>query len=219
MKKVMLFGVLFFSNIIFLNAECSYKELKELNSLASHVSTHYDYNESTGKFSMTILNLPSSLFVTEGNSVYNSNGSEAVVTDLDPGTQFRATVVSSSSNNCSGKNLRSLSVNIPYLNPYYGNNRCIGHENLIVCNNRFLDYELSYKTFSNLINKDIIDKQNKQKEDNDNKKEKINNQEHFLDKSIKFLQKIYIPLIIVIVTSFVTFGICSVIFRKVKHGI
>lgn len=218
MKKVLLFCILFFGNIIFLNAECSYKELRELNTLASYIDTHYDYNESTGKFDLTILNLPRSLFITYDKNTYNSNGEETIVKDLEPGTQFRGIVVSGSGNNCSGENLRSLAVNIPYINTYYGDSRCKGHENLEACSNRFLDYQISSKTFKSLIDKDTLDKQNKKDEESNVPLEEEKD-DSILVKSVKFLQKIYIPLIIVIVTSLVTFGICNVIYRKMKHGI
>ena len=151
MKKILLFSFLFFSNILFLSAECSYKELKELSTLASYIDTHYVYNEKSDKFDLTILNIPRELFITSGQDTFSSNGEEIVIKDLAPGTQFKGTVVSSSGNNCSGENLRTLTVNIPYKNTYYGDARCKGHENLDVCSNKFLDYQISNKTFNKVL--------------------------------------------------------------------
>ena len=218
MKKILLFSFLFFSNILFLSAECSYKELKELSTLASYIDTHYVYNEKSDKFDLTILNIPRELFITSGQDTFSSNGEEIVIKDLAPGTQFKGTVVSSSGNNCSGENLRTLTVNIPYKNTYYGDARCKGHENLDVCSNKFLDYQISNKTFNSLINKDILDKEDK-KDEEGKTEEVIQKEDSVFVKSVKFLQEIYIPLIVVIITSLITFGICSVIYRKMKHGI
>ena len=89
---------------------------------------------------------------------------------------------------------------------------------LNVCSNKFLDYQISNKTFNSLINKDILDKEDK-KDEEGKTEEVIQKEDSVFVKSVKFLQEIYIPLIVVIITSLITFGICSVIYRKMKHGI
>lgn len=211
MKKVILIFTLFVICLVKYDAECTYKDLKELNTFSSFIETSYKYNETTGYFDLTITNLEEKAYIStkDGGFYYPSNG-EVVVSNLKLGSSYKFNVYPTASSECAGELLRVLYVNIPYKNYYYGSLACEGHEDLKVCNQEFLDYELSENTFFSLLNK----KNEEVKEEEKPKEE----EQSFTDKLIEYLSSIYIKVILVIVTSIITISIFEIILRKVKHG-
>lgn len=212
MKKVLFITLLLMSSVITLKAECSYKELRELNTFASYIETSYNYNETTDKFDLTITNLSDKVYITGkiGEFYYPENG-EVHISNLNLGTTYKYQAYSSTNTECSTELLRVITVSIPYKNYYYGSAACEGHEDLNVCNSKFLDYEISENTFLSLLNKKI--------ETIDNKKDETKEVEKTLwEQAIEYISKIYIKVILVIVTSIITISIYQVILRKVKHG-
>ena len=213
MKKVLLIVLLLTSGISILKAECTYKELRELNTFASYIETSYNYNETTDKFDLTITNLSDKVYITGkiGEFYYPENG-EVHISNLNLGTTYKYQAYSTNTE-CSTELLRVITVSIPYKNYYYKNSGCIGHETLNVCNSQFLDYEISWETFLNLLSND----NNKKTED---KKDETKEVEKTLwDQAKDFISKIYIKIILVVVTSIITISIYQIVLRKVKHGL
>ena len=89
MKKVLFITLLLMSSVITLKAECSYKELRELNTFASYIETSYNYNETTDKFDLTITNLSDKVYITGkiGEFYYPENG-EVHISNLNLGTTY-----------------------------------------------------------------------------------------------------------------------------------
>lgn len=214
MRKFLIVLSFFIFGINVYNAECSYKDLRELNTFAAYVESSYKYNEETGLFDLTITNLGNKAYITGENTIgdfyYPVNG-QVSITNLELGTTYRYTVGASANTNCVGEILRTLTVRIPYKNNYYGSEACVGHEDLNVCNSRFLDYELSLNTFMGLLNKKTDS--NKKEEENKQEEEKT-----LIDRVIDVVSSIYIKVIIVVVTSIILISIYEVIIRKIKHG-
>lgn len=214
MKKLFVFVLVYFCSLVVLKADCEYKELREINNLASYIRSNYEYNESTGKFDITITNLTDKFYLIYENNDYQPSNGTVIISGLDEGSRISLGVVASLNTECYGETPRMVYVNIPYLNQYYRSNLCSGHEELNVCSSRFLDYKLSESTFLKLIEEHEEDPGNKKDEDIP-KEEKPN----FIDKTIEVVKDYSVPAIIVVVVSGITISIYSVIIRKIKHGL
>lgn len=211
MKKLLIVLSIFMLGMCRYNAECSYKDLKELNTFAAYVETSYKYNEETGYFDLTITNLGDKLYITgEKGEFYSPVSGSVTINNLSLGTAYKYNVYSSIESGCNAEFLRVINVNIPYMNYYYGSQACEGHEELNVCNSRFLAYQISENTFLSLLNKSSETKKNEEKPED--------TPMDFWDKVIDYASKIYVKIILVVVTSIITISIYSVILRKVKHG-
>lgn len=212
MKKLSFLLVLFFFSAISLKAECTYKDIKELNTLASYVYTDYVYNED-GTFSLTYYNLNDRMAINYKNK-YNVNNGTVTINNLEGGSQVTSIVEIKYGDVCYGEKLRTIITNIPYLNQFYNRSECKDHMDLNVCSSRFLDYKLTESTFQSLITKSMEFKK-------EVKIEEITVQEGktFLNKVLDIIKEYYIPVILVLISSALTYTIFSSIFRKIKHGI
>lgn len=215
MKKLFWICFMFFGFSLVLNAECEYKELRELNTLASYIQTNYEYNEETKKFDITVTNLTDKFYIFYENKRYEASSGTVIISGIDEGTRVSAEVVVSVNSECYNEKPRMLFVNIPYLNQYYKSNLCVGHESLNVCNSRFLDYKISENTFISLINEDNKTIEDNKKNDDKEKQEKPS----IINKTVEIVKDYSIPVIIVVVVSGLTISFYSVIIRKIKHGL
>lgn len=219
MKKVVLCLVTFFSFSVIMEAECGYKELKELNTLASYADSSYEYNESTGNFDLTITNLSDKIYVRSGEQFYYPVGGEVKIS-VPVGTDFSSMLIGSSGSSCPSEVLRMLKVSIPYKNPFYMNEKCVGHEELDVCNHKFLNYQLSEYTFNSLIEKGKKEEfDNTEKENNKKPDIIVDENKTFSEKIIDFIKDSYVPILLVIASTCLPLAIYSVIYRKIKHGL
>ncbi len=220
MKKLLIGFFCFLGMVNVLSAdECDYKDIKDLNVLAAYVDTTYDYNESTQKFDLHILNVPDELYVRVNSKEYNPSNNEIVVSGFSYGEQATIVVYGSSNSKCYREELRTINYTFPYLNYYYEKPICEGHETLDVCKYRFLPYEIDYDTLISLLQKDI-DRLSKEEEE----KEKLEAQEKeenksFFEQIVAVGSSLSIPVILVILSSGVTFLIGNIIERKIKHGL
>lgn len=214
MKKVLLLFICVFFGLSICNAECNYTELKNLNTLASYVETSYKYDESSRKFKLTINNIPDTLLVVINLQTYMPENNSITIPGFNFGDNIKIYVNSSSSAECVNEYLRVINMMFPYINPYYKDSKCVGHENLEVCSNRFLNYEISERTFNKLIEDDFKNSLVTPDDSGENE-EKLT----FWETVWKYTKIIGIPFLLVLVTSLITMSICSVIYRKIKHGL
>ena len=211
MKKVIFFIILLFSSNILLKAECTYKDQVEYNTLSSFVNYNYEFNEESQTFNLTIYNLGEQLFARY-NSVLDRNSGESKIYNVNPGTQMQVEIIASEGD-CYLYVLRTLYISIPYINRYYNSSKCEGHEELNICNSKFLDYQLTENTFNSLINKATLNEEDKPQE------EIIEQEKTFFEKALDLIKEIYIPVILVAVSSLITYLVLSSYYRKIKHGI
>lgn len=214
MKKVLFLLICFSFGLNILNAECNYKELKNLNTLASYVETTYRYNEDSKNFTLVINNVPSTLLVVINLQTYMPENNVVTIPGINFGDNIKIYVNSSSEASCVNEYLRVINMMFPYLNPYYKDVKCVGHENLEVCSNRFLNYKISSNTFNKLIEDDFKNSVNKVKDD-----EEVLEKLSIWEIIWKYFKIIGIPVLLILGTSIITMSICSVIYRKVKHGL
>lgn len=220
MKKLFLIVFILFSYVNIYNAECNYTELKNLNALASHVDYSYEYDENTGKFNITIINIPNELYVVVDTQNYYPKDNTIIINGLNMGSELSIDIYSSENAECVTQYLRALKIKIPYLNKYYDSKECLANKNLEVCNNKFLNYELTDKTFKELINKNF--------EETINKKEPTITIEEdekttLWDKITKIAKKYGIQTLLILSSCLITYLICNIIYkiiyRKTKHGL
>ena len=214
MKKIVMLIVMIFGFDMILNAECDYTEKVNLITLSSYVDYNYEYM-SDNTFKLTFYNVTPEMKLIYNNIEYAPANESVELNSLEEGKSMKVSIKGSDTSECAMLDLRVINLTIPYVNPFYGSNRCIGHESLNVCSNKFLQYKITESEFLRLIDK----------AEDDNKKGDVVNDEpvvkdlKFFEKVVDFAKKAWIPVLLVIVTSGITFGIFSTIYRKVKHGI
>ena len=213
MKKLSIFICLFFSFNLFLDAACDYKTKKELNTLASYVDYSYDYDAASNSFDVTVYNLSDNLTISS-SALITRKENEIVIKDLQEGSTIKLNIIATN-NDCEGNQIRILTINIPYLNPYYDTSECLMHQSLNVCSSRFLDYKLSEEAFNTLINRDNSKKENEGIDD----EAQVEASETFFDRLYSVLSKLYIPVLLVIASSVVTYMVFKPLYRKIKHGL
>lgn len=214
MKKIVMLIVMIFSFNMILNAECDYTEKVNLITLSSYVDYNYEYM-SDNTFKLTFYNVTPEMKLIYNNIEYAPTNESVELNSLEEGKSMKVSIKGSDTSECAMLDLRVINLTIPYVNPFYGSNRCIGHENLNVCSNKFLQYKITESEFLRLIDKSEND--NKPGDVTDDKP--VVKELTFFEKVVNFVKKAWIPVVLVIVTSGITFGIFSTIYRKVKHGI
>lgn len=213
MKKLSIFILLFFGLCVNLKAECTYKEQRNLVTLASYVTSNYVYDSNTDSFTLTFENLTDRMKVSY-NGDYKVTDGKVTIYGLKEGESVKANIKSTNEDVCSEYDLRVMTINLPYLNPYYGSEECEKRKTLSVCFARFLDYRLSEEQFKNLIAKneialatfpdDIVYTEEKP---------------GFFQRILDFIKEIYIPAILLVVSGGITYLIFNRVYRKVKHGL
>lgn len=210
MKKVFFLLVLFIWPR-FVNAECTYSEKYELNALSSYIDYTYDYNESTNLFTVDLFNIDSRLELRYDNVIYTPENGNVTLTNIEPGSRLSVNVYSTVENECFDEHLRVVYVSVPYFNRFYGSVLCDGHEDLNICNSRFLDYQISNQTFILLLNNEEFTL------NKDDETVEIVDEDKWYDVVIDTMQKYYIKFIVATMSTIVSISIFSVIYRKVKH--
>lgn len=214
MKKILMLIVMIFGFDMILDAECDYTEKVNLITLSSYVDYNYEYM-SDNTFKLTFYNVTPEMKLIYNNIEYTPANESVELNSLEEGKSMKVSIKGSDTSECAMLDLRVINLTIPYVNPFYGSNRCIGHESLNVCSNKFLQYKITESEFLRLIDKS----------ENDNKPDDVTDDKPvvkeltFFEKVVNFAKKAWIPVVLVIVTSGITFGIFSTIYRKVKHGL
>lgn len=218
MRKFLLVLICMISFINIYNAECNNSELKKLNTLANYIESSYEFNESTGKFDVIFINVPDELYIVNDFKRYDPSNGIVRVSNVEQGADIKYEVYSSINAECVTQYLRVMRVSVPYLNKFFGTESCNGYENIDECNNKFLNYELT----SNILNKRKVEediRRNQNKDDDKKNDVNVNPNPSVLDKLTIFTKEYWLPVLLVIVSSSITFIICNIIYRRVKHGI
>lgn len=214
MKKLSIFICLFFCFSIYLNAECTYKDQRQLITLAGYVTTDYVFDDNSGLFSLTFENLTDRMKVVYIEE-YESVDGLSTINNLHQGENVKVEIRVKDDDECSNYTLRNVNINLPYLNKYYGREECEKKQELKVCNSKFLDYQLSEEQFENLINQ--VEEEKIVFPDNIiiEEAEKLT----FFESIVRFIKKIYIPVGLVILSGGITFLIFNLLYRRIKHGL
>lgn len=136
---------------------CSVDDKVRYLSLASNVTTSYDYIEVNDKvtFSITIHNVHKDLVVKDNvnNRSYSSNRNDLnnyTVSNLKDGTNYSFSIYAKSTD-CSYKLLNTVYVNLPKYNKYYKDSACTGIESYNLCQRWGEIGDINYETFKSKV--------------------------------------------------------------------
>lgn len=126
-------------------------------SLASNITTSYDYIEANDRvtFSITIHNVHKDLVVkdTVNNKSYSSNRNDLnnyTISNLKDGTNYSFSIYAKRGD-CSYKLLNTVYVNLPRYNKYYKDPICNGLENYNLCQRWGEIGNINYETFKEKV--------------------------------------------------------------------
>ena len=186
---------------ISIKAQCTNNELARYKSLASNIDSYYEYDNN---FDVTIYNLSSELKIVNknDNSTYtNPSGiGEIKIGNINPGTSLQLAVYPNNGE-CTSK-LRTMYINLPYLNQYYQDEICINNSNNL-CSKWVNTSIYTHEQFVELVKKtqeEIIEPEPEKEE------EKFS--------ILEFLGDYYIYILLVIIIS----GSIGIHFLNKKHS-
>lgn len=136
---------------------CSVDDKVRYLSLASNITTSYDYTEVNDKvtFSITIHNVHKDLVVKDNvnNRSYSSNRNDLnnyTVSNLKDGTNYSFSIYAKNGD-CSYKLLNTVYVNLPKYNKYYKDSACTGIESYNLCQRWGEIGDINYETFKSKV--------------------------------------------------------------------
>lgn len=186
---------------ISVKAECSNQELAKYKALASNINSYYEYNNN---FNITVYNVSSDLKIVNknDNSTYtNPSGiGEIKINNINPGQNITLGIYPNNGE-CSDYRIRTIYVNLPYLNKYYNEEICINNSNPL-CS--------KWVNTNNYTKEQFI---NEVKEDKEEIIEKEPEPEVKTYSFLEFLGDFYIPILLVIIVS----GSIAIYFINKKH--
>lgn len=136
---------------------CTVDDKVRYLTLASNITTSYDYTEANNKvtFSITIHNVHKDLVVKDNvnNKSYSNNRNNLnnyTITNLKDGTNYSFSVYAKSGD-CSYKLLNTIYVNLPKYNKYYKDSVCAGIESYNLCQRWGEIGDMNYETFKSKV--------------------------------------------------------------------
>lgn len=145
---------------------CTTDDKLRYSTLASNITTSYDYVENTDSvtFSITIHNVHKELLIKDNvnNKTYSSNNNSLnnfTITNLKDGTNYSFGVYAKASD-CSYRLFNTLYINLPKYNKYYKDSLCEGLDNFSLCQRWGENGNITYDTFKTKVEeykkKDVI---------------------------------------------------------------
>ncbi len=216
MKRILLVVTIFLIFMTKLNAECTYSDIVDLNTLASHINYTYEYNETNNSFDIIFYNVVKKLKFEYLNDTYEPMNDKILIQDVTEGTTVYVDVYSSKNTNCNNKLLRTIKFTLPYENIFYGTYYCEDYMALEICNTRFLNYQITYELFDGITKK--YDEAKEEKEDTP--KEEIPVQEEsIIDNIFNFFKEYWLEGTVAIGSCLITFIIGNIVYNKIKYKI
>lgn len=145
---------------------CTTDDKLRYSTLASNITTSYDYVENTDSvtFAITIHNVHKELLIKDNanNKTYSSNNNSLnnfTITNLKDGTNYSFGVYAKASD-CSYRLFNTLYINLPKYNKYYKDPLCEGLDNFSLCQRWGENGNITYDTFKTKVEeykkKDVI---------------------------------------------------------------
>lgn len=209
-KKVILVLLLLIPFMV--SAECDKTKHQEYVKLASNITYDNTYSKSAGTFSITVFNIFNGMHVKYGDKTYSPNSdNEVVISGITGGTYVSMDVYAN--DGCEA--IKRINKQEPYYNKYYGSRECVGYEDkLTMCAHQFTSSEVTKSLLDKAIyNYNYNIDQNTDGNNNDGTEASL------YTKVKEFLLNWGIKIMLLVVTSVLTWAVCSDKFRKIKHGI
>ena len=150
---------------------CEKDELARLKELAKKVEFDYEYKMVDGKpvFTINAVNLNEDLKVLIVENYYSQNykqfkgdkNNRGSLDGFSEGERVKVTMYGFVPNWCSGKEVYTKTVKLPYYNYYYSEEKCKGYEGYKYCR-QLTDVKISEQTFENGL---ATYKKNKEKQE------------------------------------------------------
>lgn len=134
---------------------CDSKEFARLKELAKKIEYDYDYKlvNDDAVFSINLVNVTEELKAVIENSSFGSykefkrySDGSATLDGFEAGQKVTITIKAFVPNWCSGKNVTTKIIRLPYYNAYYDEEKCKGHEDFKYCK-RLIDSKISQSDF------------------------------------------------------------------------
>lgn len=190
-KKILLLLLLL---PISIKATCTSSDMARYKTLSSEINTYLMYNEQNKTFNIKIYNLSNNfeLININNRNSYKTNDTigETTIDNQTPG-QLLTLGVYPISGECKEYRIRTIYVNIPYLNKYYQDEICNNNDNTL-CSKWTNTDNYTYEQFIESV-------KNTKKQNNEEEKEPEPEMKRhtFLD----FLGDYYIVILLVIIAS------------------
>lgn len=197
-KKIKILLFLVFLMPIIVNAECSIEDEIRLENLSNNITSSYTFDEVNQTFTITFTNLNSDLLLKDidNNKIYSLNGELSIKKTTSGEHQF---YIFDKSEECSSIKLKVISVELPYYNKYYKNEKCNDFYDKYYCN-KWLKTDVSYDEWKTNVDTYKTDKKEEKQETKT--EEKVNNNLFDLIKKYILIASSYyyiiLPAIIVI---------------------
>ena len=123
----MVLFLMFFPFVVY--ADCSSSDLSRYKSLASNISSYYEYDGNN--FNIVFYNVSDSFNVVDktNNRTYFTNSSEFTVSGIKPGSTTNFAVYPK--DDCYDYRVLTTYVTVPYYNNYYNDPVCLNNSNLL----------------------------------------------------------------------------------------
>ena len=151
MKKIIIIFLLMFPIVV--NAKCSNQEMNRYKTLASNITSSFEYNQANNTFTAIIDNIHSDLYLKDNETnneyrPYNPGINEIQIPNLQPGKTTTLKVLPQNTA-CNKTIIISLYLTTPYFNKYYTDPVCYNNDNKFCskwANTELLSYEQFVET-------------------------------------------------------------------------
>lgn len=173
MKRI-IFGVVMLMVIIPISVnayECSNEDKERLQDLANNISASLE-EQDNDKFSVVFTGVSKQLRIFNPNNwlyyrnITDNEMGEVRIDDLDLGNTYQFQINSATSI-CLVEKIRTITVNVPNKNPYYGDEVCNNAKDYSLCQ-KWTTVNITHDEFVEKVNKYIKDSQNTNKNDYNN---------------------------------------------------
>ena len=195
MKKI-IFSIFMLATLIpiSINAyECSNEDKERLQNLANNISVILEEQEN-GNFAAIFSGVSTQLRIFNPNNwlyyrnITGNEIGEVKIEDLNLGNTYQFQINSATSV-CLVEKIRTITVNVPNKNPYYGDEVCNNAKDYSLCQ-KWTTVNMTHDEFVKKVNKYVEDSKNTNKGNND-----INSNEQKFN-FFEFYEKYYWPTFI-----------------------
>lgn len=207
MKKLLFIILLFMP--FFINAECDRELHKSYITYANDISYDTEYSLGKERFTVTLYNVIDEMKVVYNKKTYPIVNNEVVITDVKQGTRMDIRIYAD--DGCD-ESVRSLVINQPYYNIYYGSSMCNDYVNKVTyCTHKFTDTEVTEKLVKMAIEnyEHDIDPTEKPTEP----EQPVSN----FERISRFATKWGIRILLVLISAFLTNWYFNDKYIKIKH--
>lgn len=210
MKKVLI--LLLILPIVINAEECDYSKHQEYLNYANNITYENDFSISDEKFTITINNLISDVYVEYNEKKYSTfKDNTLTLSNILEGSLNEIYVYTKTGCNTP---IKSIIINEPYYNQYYKNSICDGYEDkLTLCSSKFSSYPVT----KDLVETAIYNYENNIIQDSDEVEEPV--KATFFDKVMDFALDWGIKIVLAIMSTIFSTMYFNSKLRKVKHGI